>query len=101
MGKIHKKERREDIDYDCVKQREKEVRHDVMAHVYAYGKVAPSAAGIIHPHLFPRSNSKNEKWRGLQPVGALGGEMTVQESVSMGAEQGGAIWNCFKGLVLV
>ncbi|MGM9916341.1 adenylosuccinate lyase [Anaerotignum sp.] len=38
----------EDIDYDCVKQREKEVRHDVMAHVYAYGKAAPSAAGIIH-----------------------------------------------------
>ncbi|MBO4727901.1 MAG: adenylosuccinate lyase [Spirochaetaceae bacterium] len=37
-----------DIDYDVVKQREKEVRHDVMAHVYAYGKVAPSAAGIIH-----------------------------------------------------
>lgn len=38
----------EDIDYDVVKQREKEVRHDVMAHVYAYGKAAPSAAGIIH-----------------------------------------------------
>lgn len=38
----------EDIDYDCVKQREKEVRHDVMAHVYAFGKAAPSAAGIIH-----------------------------------------------------
>lgn len=38
----------EDIDYDCVKKREKEVRHDVMAHVYAYGKAAPSAAGIIH-----------------------------------------------------
>ncbi|MGN0774543.1 MAG: adenylosuccinate lyase [Candidatus Ventricola sp.] len=37
-----------DIDYDCVSQREKEVRHDVMAHVYAYGKAAPSAAGIIH-----------------------------------------------------
>ncbi|WP_281520372.1 adenylosuccinate lyase [Massilicoli timonensis] len=37
-----------DIDYECVKQREKEVRHDVMAHVYAYGKAAPSAAGIIH-----------------------------------------------------
>ncbi|MBQ3931795.1 MAG: adenylosuccinate lyase [Firmicutes bacterium] len=37
-----------DIDYDVVKHREKEVRHDVMAHVYAYGKVAPSAAGIIH-----------------------------------------------------
>ena len=29
-------------------QREREVRHDVMAHVYAYGKAAPSAAGIIH-----------------------------------------------------
>ena len=38
----------EDIDYECVRQREKEVRHDVMAHVYAYGKAAPSAAGIIH-----------------------------------------------------
>ncbi len=37
-----------DIDYDCVARREKEVRHDVMAHVYAYGKAAPSAAGIIH-----------------------------------------------------
>ena len=37
-----------DIGYECVRQREKEVRHDVMAHVYAYGKVAPSAAGIIH-----------------------------------------------------
>ncbi len=37
-----------DIDYGCVRAREKEVRHDVMAHVYAYGKAAPSAAGIIH-----------------------------------------------------
>ena len=37
-----------DIDYECVSRREKEVRHDVMAHVYAYGKVAPTAAGIIH-----------------------------------------------------
>lgn len=37
-----------DIDYDCVRKREKEVRHDVMAHVYAYGQAAPSAAGVIH-----------------------------------------------------
>ena len=37
-----------DIDYACASAREKEVRHDVMAHVYAYGKVAPGAAGIIH-----------------------------------------------------
>ena len=38
----------DDIDYELVAAREKEVRHDVMAHVYAYGKAAPSAAGIIH-----------------------------------------------------
>ena len=38
----------EDIDFDLAAAREKEVRHDVMAHVYAYGKAAPSAAGIIH-----------------------------------------------------
>ena len=37
-----------DIDYAAAEQREKEVRHDVMAHVYAYGLAAPSAAGIIH-----------------------------------------------------
>ena len=37
-----------DIDYACAAAREKEVRHDVMAHVYAYGKAAPGAAGIIH-----------------------------------------------------
>ena len=37
-----------DIDYECVAERENQVRHDVMAHVYAYGKVAPLAAGIIH-----------------------------------------------------
>ncbi len=37
-----------DIDYECVRAREKEVRHDVMAHVYAFGKAAPSAAGVIH-----------------------------------------------------
>lgn len=38
----------DDIDYECVRDREKIVKHDVMAHVYAYGKAAPSAAGIIH-----------------------------------------------------
>lgn len=36
------------IDYDAVKAYEKELRHDVMAHVKAYGDVAPKAAGIIH-----------------------------------------------------
>ena len=38
----------EDIDFEVAAKREKEVRHDVMAHVYAYGQVSPSAAGIIH-----------------------------------------------------
>ena len=37
-----------DIDFEMAAEREKEVRHDVMAHVYTYGKAAPSAAGIIH-----------------------------------------------------
>ena len=38
----------EDIDWEAATAREKEVRHDVMAHVYAFGLAAPSAAGIIH-----------------------------------------------------
>ena len=38
----------DDIDYEAERQREKEVSHDVMAHVWTYGKAAPSAAGIIH-----------------------------------------------------
>lgn len=38
----------DNIDYDVARAREKEVRHDVMAHVYTFGKVAPKAAGIIH-----------------------------------------------------
>ena len=36
------------INYDVAAKREKEVRHDVMAHVYAYGKQCPDASGIIH-----------------------------------------------------
>ncbi len=37
-----------DINYDVAKEREKQVRHDVMSHVYAYGQQCPKAAGIIH-----------------------------------------------------
>ena len=37
-----------DIDYDMAAEREKKVRHDVMAHVYTYGQACPDAAGIIH-----------------------------------------------------
>ena len=38
----------DDINYDVARQREKEVRHDVMSHVYAYGIQCPNAGGIIH-----------------------------------------------------
>ena len=38
----------DDINYDVAKEREKVVRHDVMSHVYAYGKQCPKAKGIIH-----------------------------------------------------
>lgn len=38
----------DDVDYEVAEAREKEVRHDVMAHVYTFGKVCPNAAPIIH-----------------------------------------------------
>ena len=38
----------EDINYEVARAREKEVRHDVMSHVYAYGVQCPKAKGIIH-----------------------------------------------------
>lgn len=38
----------ENIDFEAVAHKEKEIRHDVMAHVYAYGLVCPKAKGIIH-----------------------------------------------------
>ena len=42
------KAHKDDINYEVAKQREKEVRHDVMSHVYAYGVQCPKAKGIIH-----------------------------------------------------
>ncbi|WP_418771579.1 adenylosuccinate lyase, partial [Monoglobus pectinilyticus] len=38
----------DNINYDVAEAREKEVRHDVMSHVYAYGQQCPNAKGIIH-----------------------------------------------------
>lgn len=38
----------DDINYEVANEREKEVRHDVMSHVYAYGVQCPKAKGIIH-----------------------------------------------------
>ena len=42
------KEHMDDINYEVAEEREKEVRHDVMSHVYAYGVQCPKAKGIIH-----------------------------------------------------
>ena len=42
------KAHKDDINYEDAKKREKEVRHDVMSHVYAYGLQCPKAKGIIH-----------------------------------------------------
>ena len=42
------KAHQDDINYDVARAREKEVRHDVMSHVYAYGQQCPKAKGIIH-----------------------------------------------------
>ena len=42
------KTHQDDINYDVAVAREKEVRHDVMSHVYAYGVQCPKAKGIIH-----------------------------------------------------
>ena len=38
----------DDINYEVAKERERQVRHDVMSHVYAYGVQCPKAKGIIH-----------------------------------------------------
>ena len=38
----------DDINYEDAERREREIRHDVMSHIYAYGLQAPSAKGIIH-----------------------------------------------------
>jgi len=38
----------DNIDYDVAAEKEKEIRHDVMAHVYEFGQKCPKAEGIIH-----------------------------------------------------
>ncbi len=42
------KQFKDDINYDVAEQKEKEFRHDVMAHIHAYGEQCPDARGIIH-----------------------------------------------------
>ena len=42
------KAHKDDINYDVAKERERQVRHDVMSHVYAYGVQCPKAKGLIH-----------------------------------------------------
>lgn len=49
QGQIDEMEREKDhINYDLAQQKEKELRHDVMAHIHAYGALCPSAMPIIH-----------------------------------------------------
>ncbi len=49
QGQIDELEREKDnIDYDLAAQKEKELRHDVMAHIHAYGALCPNAMPIIH-----------------------------------------------------
>ena len=49
QGQIDELEREKDhIDYDLAQQKEKELRHDVMAHIHAYGARCPNAMPIIH-----------------------------------------------------
>ena len=42
------KRNKDNINYDVAEKKEKEVKHDVMAHIYAYGEQCPKAKGIIH-----------------------------------------------------
>lgn len=42
------KQFKDDINYEVAEQKEKEFRHDVMAHIHAYGEQCPDARGIIH-----------------------------------------------------
>lgn len=42
------KNQKDEINYELAEQKEKEFRHDVMAHIHAYGELCPSAKGIIH-----------------------------------------------------
>ena len=49
QAQIDEMEREKDhIDYDLAARKEKELRHDVMAHIHTYGAVCPSAMPIIH-----------------------------------------------------
>ena len=38
----------DEVNYEVAEARERQVRHDVMAHIYAYGEQCPAARGIIH-----------------------------------------------------
>ena len=59
-----------DINYDDAERREREIRHDVMSHIYAYGLQAPSAKGIIH--LGATSTYVTDNTEILQMAEALG-----------------------------
>ena len=58
------------IDYEVAKEKEKEIRHDVMAHVYEFGTHCPTAKGIIH--LGATSQFVNDNTELLQMKTGLG-----------------------------
>ncbi|MBR0375772.1 MAG: transketolase, partial [Firmicutes bacterium] len=76
----------DEINYDVAKAREKEVRHDVMSHVYAYGQQCPSAF-VDHNHLQIDGNIEKvlspeplaDKWRafGWHVIGIDGHDLAA------------------------
>jgi adenylosuccinate lyase len=79
----------DDINYDVALAREKEVRHDVMAHVYAYGQQCPKAAGIIHlgaTSMFVDDNAYVLQMREALNI-ILGKLVGVMESLAKFAEE--------------
>ena len=71
------KEFKDDINFEVAEQREKEVRHDVMSHVYAYGVQCPDAKGIIHLGAtscyvgVPRRRPPDSAWSGPHKLDAF------------------------------
>lgn len=79
-----------DIDYDMARQREKEVRHDVMAHVYTFGKAAPQmAAGIIHLGCYQRVCRRQYRHH-PDPRGSAAGSQKAGDRTG----QAGAVRGC-------
>jgi adenylosuccinate lyase len=78
-----------DINYDDAERREREVRHDVMSHIYAFGLQAPQAKGIIH--LGATSAYVTDNTDILQMAGAL--QILRRRTVNLMAKLRAFAWN--------